>query len=261
MTTAASPIVKLLYFNLRARGEPLKMMLLHSGLEWQNQVVTFEEWLGDDGMKHSMPNKQVPVLEILSDGGKLLPESIDIAKWIAERCSPSLIPTTKELQAKAEKLFQLPDVTKDDDIVADGIKYRLGLANPLLNFYSIEKASKLLPGFLQRVPTTYSYLETELEEGPYFCGSDLCYVDFQLFHYIDNVYTLDGGYTLREKPKLEQFYNRMKELDAVEKHLSMRPKCGTKQIGNPKGCIIYEISNPSKDIPTIKEYIASMSSS
>ena len=45
-TAAASPIVKLLYFNLRARGEPLKMMLLHSGLVWENQLITFDEWLG-----------------------------------------------------------------------------------------------------------------------------------------------------------------------------------------------------------------------
>mmetsp|Transcript_50683 Transcript_50683/g.93701 ORF Transcript_50683/g.93701 Transcript_50683/m.93701 type:complete len:224 (-) Transcript_50683:302-973(-) len=165
--------------------------------------------------------------------------------------------STPEQQAKAEKIFLLSD-TKNCPF---GHGHRnFGAANPLLNFYVVEDASKMLPGFLENIPIVFKYLAKELGDDPYFCG-DLTYADFCIFHFMDNIRTLDGGYTLSqmdddaEKEKLEKFYNRMRDIDSVKRYLQERPRPGTQQVGNPAGSIIYAIKNPPEDVVAIRDFV------
>lgn len=255
--------MKLLYFNLRARGEPLRMLLMYSGLEWEDAIVSMDEWRGG-GYKEKMPpgrtgSKQLPVLEF--PDCSLMPESLDIAKWIAQQCSKtnpssSLMPKTPEMNAKAERLFLLSD---DHENPHGGF----GKANPLLNWFSVQESSEQLPAFFEKLPTILAHLASELGSGPYFCGgSSPTYVDFWIFHYLDNICTLDGGFSLGRVAAaaggdgLAGFCERMKGLDAVKRRLAERPQCGTQSVGNP-GSIIHSIGNPPEEVFAIKRVIAS----
>ena len=55
------------YFNLYARGEPIRFLLHHAGVEFEDHEITFQEW---PKVKPTMPNNVVPCLE-LKDGTKM----------------------------------------------------------------------------------------------------------------------------------------------------------------------------------------------
>ena len=61
--------MKLVYFNLYARGEPIRMLLWKAGVKYEDHRVSFEMWKAGD-LKLSLPNKQMPVL-VLDDGTTL----------------------------------------------------------------------------------------------------------------------------------------------------------------------------------------------
>ena len=55
------------YFDLYGRGETIRMLLSHAGVKFEDHRIQFNEW---PGLKPTMPNQQVPCLE-LPDGKKM----------------------------------------------------------------------------------------------------------------------------------------------------------------------------------------------
>ena len=55
------------YFPLSVRGEPMRMLLSHANVPFNNNIVQFKDW---PALKPSMPNMQMPCLE-LADGTKM----------------------------------------------------------------------------------------------------------------------------------------------------------------------------------------------
>ena len=81
----------------------------------------------------------------------MIPESMDIAQWIATECgNPALMPKTDQDKAKAVTIWKYPDLQYDDGTL------RLGFANPLLNFFP-EKvvAEKYIDAFAKSVYGTH----------------------------------------------------------------------------------------------------------
>jgi glutathione S-transferase len=249
---------KLMYFNLRARGEVLRFLLIHSGLEWEDVLVSVDDWMEGRFDKDSIPSgrtgkKQLPVLIITrgnassegeptenNDLDIMMPESLDIAKWIAARCDPPLLGSTPEANAKAERVFLYSDVGEP----------RLGLVNPLLNVYPAEESSKQIPGYLEHLPQHLKVLSQAIgcgdNDGPYVCGSELTYADFMVFNILDNLCTLFGEDNILNKnnPSLRAFYDKMYRLPAISKRLWERPLAGSGEVGRPKS-IIYTTKVPS----------------
>jgi len=55
------------YFPVMVRGEPIRMLLAHAKVKFEDKKISMEEW---PSQKSSMPNGQMPALE-LRDGRKL----------------------------------------------------------------------------------------------------------------------------------------------------------------------------------------------
>ena len=55
------------YFGLMVRGEPIRMMLAHANIPFEDRRYTMEDW---PNHKASMPNGQMPALE-MKDGTRL----------------------------------------------------------------------------------------------------------------------------------------------------------------------------------------------
>ena len=51
---------KLTYFGVYARAEPVRMLLAHAKVEFEDERITFEQW---GALKATMPNGQLPVWE------------------------------------------------------------------------------------------------------------------------------------------------------------------------------------------------------
>lgn len=237
--------LKLYYFNLRSRGEVLGFLLTHSRMEWENSVVSIEEWINGEFDKEFLPAghtgaKQLPVLSITKDSETtttLMPETHDIAKWIAERCEPCLLGTTTELQTKAERVF---DFCNSD---------KWTLADPTLNFFSVADASKHLPMVVESLGEIVAFLSAEIQDGPYVCGSDLTYADFAVFHLLDNLCTLLGEDNVLEvapsNGTLRAFYDKMYRLPSISGRMMERPFAGSGEVGR-EGSIIYSTKAPSR---------------
>ena len=114
------------YLQVRARGEPLRMLLRHASIPYVDKIYSFAEW---PKAKRTMPKndegkRQVPVLD-LPDGTQI-PETAAIAKYIAERAEPSLV------SDRATETFGLL-YDKSQPWCCDALP-DLGAIDPLLNF-------------------------------------------------------------------------------------------------------------------------------
>jgi len=55
------------YFPLMARGEPIRMLLTHANIAFEDKRITMEDW---PNHKASMPNGQMPAID-LKDGTRM----------------------------------------------------------------------------------------------------------------------------------------------------------------------------------------------
>lgn len=90
------------YFQLYARGEPIRMALWKAGIEYNDNRVTGDDWknLRESG---KLPFGQVPALELAD--GTILAQQFAIMNYIAE-VHPALKGTDPVLNAKADSLCQ-----------------------------------------------------------------------------------------------------------------------------------------------------------
>jgi len=68
--------MKLYYFGLYARGEPIRVLLNHAGVEYENVTLAGEAWAEFKADTTKCPFGQVPVLEkdgkFLAQGGAIV---------------------------------------------------------------------------------------------------------------------------------------------------------------------------------------------
>uniref|UniRef100_A0A0B6ZQ81 glutathione transferase n=1 Tax=Arion vulgaris TaxID=1028688 RepID=A0A0B6ZQ81_9EUPU len=74
-----SPKYKLVYFNLRGRGEILRLLLHAAGVHFEDQRVEFAQW---PALKSNTPDGTLPYLSI---DGKDYGESMPLARYIAKK--------------------------------------------------------------------------------------------------------------------------------------------------------------------------------
>lgn len=87
----------LIYFDIPGLAEPIRWILAQSGLEWEDKRLSREEF---DELKPTLPNGQVPVLEI---DGYPLPQSQAIALYVGR--IGGLYPTDYLEAAKCEAIL------------------------------------------------------------------------------------------------------------------------------------------------------------
>merc|ERR1712066_497497 len=78
--TAMAPKVKLTYFNLRAKGEPARLLLAYGGIKYQDYRVSFEDQTEWKAMKPKTPYGSLPLLEW---DGVCIAQSMAIARFLA----------------------------------------------------------------------------------------------------------------------------------------------------------------------------------
>ena len=71
--------MKFSYFNLMARGEGIRMALVHSKTDFEDNRVEFADW---PTLKATIPSGQMPVLEV---DGQVLNQSVPILRFIGAK--------------------------------------------------------------------------------------------------------------------------------------------------------------------------------
>nr|UOU03299.1 glutathione S-transferase sigma 10 [Brachionus rubens] len=93
------PSHKLTYFNLRGRGEIIRLIFAAAGAEYTDERVEFSEW---PNLKPNAPLGQLPYLTI--DGSVHIPQSMAIARYVARETG--LAGKTNLEQAQAEAIVE-----------------------------------------------------------------------------------------------------------------------------------------------------------
>ena len=244
--------MQLVYFPLRARAEPLRMLFRYSKVPYTDEMVQWKDW---PTLKPTLPNKMLPQLKL--EDGSLLPETMDIALHVATLAkqygyAEPLTPSTPEHAASAEHCWRETSKTsihylKLDDLWADTTPWeaRVGACNPLLNMLPEEDALKLIPTYLEGATSWMRNLESRIHEGgPFFGGASPHHGDFNTFHMVDQITTLDGGAALQQCGlPVQIWFASVASLPAVALYLNERPKAGTGLLGKP-GSLIHERSEP-----------------
>lgn len=210
-------IGELQYFPLRARAEPLRYLLKYAGIPYTDRIISLKEW---PAHKKIVPNGFLPNLKL--PNGKYLPETGDIARYIATRAGPPLMPTSQEHKEAAARIFRISNTQP------------LSMLMPLTNWFSVEEAEKMIPASVGQTLKTLDSLEPELTKsgGAFFGGNLPHYGDFGIFHVVNLYLTLS-----KPSPTLpnawKRWYENMRTLPGVKQYLEERPKAMSGRVGKP----------------------------
>lgn len=222
----AASVGTLLYFPLRARGEPIRFLLAYTGLPYANETVNFVDW---PSLKPTFPGGTVPQWRA-TGADVLMPETGDIMRhvaWLGRAKFPSLDPVADPTKmAQARRLFDLANTALND-------------VNPLTNWFPVDVAFPKIPVYLTKALGILADLSAELEAsgGPFFGGVLPHYGDFGLFHVVNLMHTLQKA-EVGQKPLLSAlkpcwaaWYQAMLTLPNIAAYIASRPVAGTGAVG------------------------------
>jgi len=238
---ATKAAVKLNYFTVRSRGEPIRMLLKYTKRSFTSNNVTFDDWMADTDKVRTerflcgREKGSLPVLT-LADGTDV-PDSLAIAQWIAKESAethPWLAGSSPE---DVEALWHSVDL---DPPPYGGENGFYGRIDPILNFFPAEDTAAMIGPYLSEAPALLQWLESKLAGKKFFGGnSGPSIADFQICHCLNNLCTLDGGASLKKSSAIGDWYESMVVgIPEVAEYLKERPKAGSKEVG-VKGSLIY----------------------
>ena len=120
---ATTNVGEIMYFPLRARAEPLRLLCNYAQLSYTDRIVQFEEWLT---VKPTTPKGAMPVLT--QPSGEAMPETADIARHLAAMAPKDLglMPEDEAGQKEAARLFDISNTRP------------CAMVMPLTNWFSAE---------------------------------------------------------------------------------------------------------------------------
>ena len=199
--------VDLIYFNILAYAEPIKMLLTHGGIEfnfWMPWDYFKKKWIE---AKTDVPFGKLPIL-IINDQ-HVLWESGAIMQFLAKHTNT--MPADDFSRAKAHAIF---DATKDLVFPIDAtVNVRRG------EVFEAERSS-----LLENLDQLLGPFATALEEnGPFLLGSMPYYCDFALFHHLSILSFLTVEF-LEQYPSLNHFMQEFEKIDGIKEYLNSRPQ-------------------------------------
>eukprot|EP01040_Poterioochromonas_malhamensis_P012846 gene12846-14075_t len=201
------------YFDVRARAEPIRMVLRYGGIPYEDHIVSYTEWM--NGLKHNnnyapfgqLPSITLPNGDVIAQAGAI----IRIAAKLA-----NLYPSDVFEAGRADMLF---------DKIVD-----MGSINAILNRFQLgtEQYQSNYEAFFEALPGHLKSLDALLGDLSFYGGEKPNYADFAVFHILFQCKTANKD-ALHGFPRLVQFTDRVASLPAIDEYLRTRPR--TKEIG------------------------------
>ncbi|ESO99542.1 hypothetical protein LOTGIDRAFT_231125 [Lottia gigantea] len=198
------PSYKYVYFDLRGRGEIVRLTFLAAGVKFDDVRIARSEWPGDH--KAATPFGQLPYLEI---DGKKFAQSIGIARYIA-----------RENGLYGDNAL---DGLKIDQVVGFGQDYFMKWATAF--FEQDEDKKKGLQEKLknEHLPKFLGDLEKLLTENgtEYFVSSKLSLADLSVYDVCENSY-IQSPEVYNNYPKLVANRKLVRSYPKLDSYLSER---------------------------------------
>jgi len=201
------PTYKVIYFDVRARAEILRLIFAAAGVEYEDVRIARDQWAA---MKPDTPFGQLPILEV--DGEKL-GQSIACARYLAKKFN--LAGKTDWEQARADMLV---------DCFGD-------MVEPLIAIFRStddEKKAEAKKKFIEeQLPASLTLLEGLLSANhggeKFFVGEELTWVDLAFLTYVDWLVHVSES-PLAKHPKLAALVERVEKIPRIAEWLEKRPK-------------------------------------
>ena len=233
---AGWPVGKLLYFPLRARAEPLRLIMHYAGMNYTLRTIELSEW---PEIKPTTPKGQVPCF-VIDEQEEMMPETADIAMYLAQTSGKDgLWPAASADQSAAEAMFVASNTSPLSDL------------NPLLNWFPKEEAqSKIKPS----VDAALKALGKFKLKGDYFGGKVPHYGEFGLWHNVDLLLKVEPNALSKLGKDWAAWYERIADNRDVKAFLQCRPKAGTGSVGKAGSMMAtMPLDGDSKpELPTYK---------
>ena len=200
---AATPELKLIYFPVRARAEAVRMQLAYGKVPYTEETVTSYFGVGWKGAKPQASFGQLPLLCV---DGQLLAQSGSINRYVATLTG--CVPSEPFAAAKCDECFE---AAQD-----------LAGINPIVNVFVGEAFDAKKTDYFDSFGGKLSNLAARLGEGPFFCGEQIAYCDFAVYHQLHCADMVKPG-CLAEHANVVAFMASVEALPGVREYLAQRP--------------------------------------
>nr|NP_001187810.1 glutathione S-transferase class-mu 28 kda isozyme [Ictalurus punctatus]ADO29151.1 glutathione S-transferase class-mu 28 kda isozyme [Ictalurus punctatus] len=201
--------LKLLYFNIRGRGELIRMILYAANKDFEDVRVTENQW---PSLKSQMPFGQLPVLEMTPQGDAgdkiTLTESMAIARLLARELD--LYGNTVNEVYLIERVNSLTSALQEEI-------YRLHLKKA----EDAERHVKMdhLNEYFEAIEDMLKITTTK-----FIAGSNVTMADLQIINLLDTLNKCLGNMQVDCKPRLEKIKTDvLNDRPSLGKYLRSRP--------------------------------------
>lgn len=200
------PAYTLIYFAIRGRAEPIRLLLAAAGVPFDEDAIVRETWME---RKATMPLGQVPVL-VERDGGQ-------------ERRIPQTQAILRHLGRVHGRYGRDEAAMLRADVVAETVlDCRAPLAPLLAPMARGKDPAALKDAFANKLPPLLARLERLVGEGPgLFVDEVPTWADCVAFDFLDGVETISPA-TLAAFPGLTRFLATMRGDAALSGYLASR---------------------------------------
>ena len=197
------PVVKLTYFNLRARAEPIRLLLAYGGVQYEDERIppVWEDPAPWGAMKSDTPFQQLP---LLTWDGLVIAQSMACARFVA-----------KELGVAGRDNMERAQVDEVVDCIQD-------LINKGASLFFAKDDEGIKNHMTVTIPTAFGQLEKRLESrgGQFMVGNTFTFADLHIYGYVCELpdETMIEGY-----PRLANLVKRVANIPNIKEWVQSRP--------------------------------------
>lgn len=199
-----APTYKLIYFSVKALGEPIRFLLSYGEVEFEDYRLESEQW---PQLKPSMPFGKTPVLEI---DGKQTHQSAAICRYLA-----------KQFGLNGSSDWEALEI---DAIVDTFTDFRQQIANYYYDQDEASKEKKWEPLKNETVPYYMSKFEEVVNKNDgYFVSGKLTWADLYFVGILDYLNAMVKEDLVENRPKLKALRENVLALPPIKAWVEKRP--------------------------------------
>lgn len=199
----------LYYLPMRARAEPIRMILHFGNIQYNDVTVSFAKWPEHKAKLDICPFGQLPSIQLAS--GEIIAQSGTITRFVAKLAG--LYPLDAVEAARADMVHEMAQ--------------DMNAINAILNFWPRlgDAFEQNRDNYFKNFQRYAVYAESLLGDKYYFGGSQPHYGDFSLFHVMDASVTVDPN-CLAKFGHLRRWMSAMQNIPRVKQYLQQRDAIG-----------------------------------
>ncbi|KAK9506081.1 hypothetical protein O3M35_008079 [Rhynocoris fuscipes] len=196
---------KLIYFNAKGIGEAIRMILIHSGKQFQDIRVDYNDWISK--LKKETPFGKLPILKI---DNRIAHQSMAICRYIG-----------KETNLAGSNNWQDLEIDMNAETFID---FKQNVTSLFLEEKQDIKEKKLQILLNETIPYYFGRFDGIIQEnGGYFGHTKLSWADFYLVGYSETVEAIVRRRVFEEYTNMAEHRRRIYRLPKIKQWILNRP--------------------------------------